>query len=146
MLTLDASSGLALAGGVLIGFASLLVMLATGKIAGISGMLSRVLLPRKGDTAWRVVFLVGLIVGAGVAFRMVETAAVFRTSGSLGQLVCAGLLVGVGTRLGGGCTSGHGVCGLGSGSRSSLVATLVFVGTGMATVFLLRHSGLFFPR
>lgn len=145
MLNFDAASGSALAGGVLIGLGSLLVMLATGKVAGISGMFSRVLHPRKGDTAWRVAFLAGLIVGAGVAFRTVEAAAVFRPVGSIGVLIVAGVLVGFGTRIGGGCTSGHGVCGVGRGSKSSIVATLVFVGTGMITVFLLRETGLIFP-
>ena len=142
MFTPDASWGLALAGGVMIGLASLLVMLVNGEIAGISGMLSRVLHPRKGDTVWRVVFLVGLIIGAGVVFRTVEAAAGFNPNGSLAQLIVAGVLVGFGTRIGGGCTSGHGVCGIGRGSKSSIVATLVFVGTGMIVVFLLRHTGI----
>lgn len=146
MLRLDASSGSALAGGVLIGLASLLVILATGKVAGISGMFSRVLHPQKGDTAWRVVFLVGLIAGAAVAFQLVATAAIFRPIGSVGLWVIAGVLVGFGTRIGGGCTSGHGVCGVGRGSKSSIVATFVFVGAGMLTVFLLRHAGFVFYR
>jgi uncharacterized protein len=145
MLHLDAASGFALAGGVMIGLASLLVMLATGKVAGISGIFSRVLQPRKGDIVWRVVFLVGLVAGAGLAFRAVEAAAVFRPAGSIGLLIIAGVLVGFGTRIGGGCTSGHGVCGVGRGSKSSIVATLVFVDTGMITVFLLRHTGFVFP-
>jgi uncharacterized membrane protein YedE/YeeE len=129
----------AFAGGVLIGLASLLVLLATGKIAGISGMLSRLLRPRQGDTAWRLVFLVGLVAGAALAFSWVESAAVFRPVRSLAAVGVAGLLVGFGTRLSGGCTSGHGVCGIGLGSKASLVATMVFMIAGMATVFVLRH-------
>ncbi|HEX2853084.1 MAG TPA: YeeE/YedE thiosulfate transporter family protein [Opitutaceae bacterium] len=130
----------ALAGGVLIGLASLLVLLATGKIAGISGMLSRMLRPRSGDTAWRLVFLVGLVAGAALAFSWIESAAVYRPVRSLAAIGVAGLLVGFGTRVGGGCTSGHGVSGIGQGSKSSFVATLVFVLAGMATVFVLHHT------
>lgn len=128
-----------LAGGVLIGLASLLVLLATGKIAGISGMLSRLLRPRPGDTAWRLVFLVGLVAGAALAFSSVENSALFRPVRSLAAIGLAGVLVGFGTRVGGGCTSGHGVCGIGLGSKASAVATLVFMIAGMMTVFVLRH-------
>lgn len=128
-----------LAGGVLIGLASLLVLLATGKIAGISGMLSRLLRPRPGDTAWRLVFLVGLVAGAALAFSWMESTAVFRPVRSLAAIGIAGLLVGFGTRVGGGCTSGHGVCGIGLGSKASFVATLVFMVAGMVTVFVLRN-------
>lgn len=146
MFSFNASWGSALAGGILIGLGSLLVMFTTGKVAGISGMFSRVLRPRKGDTAWRVAFLVGLVAGAGLAFQTLEAAAVFRPVGSIGLLVAAGILVGFGTRLGGGCTSGHGVCGVGRGSKSSIVATFLFVGSGMLTVMVLRHTGLVFPQ
>jgi uncharacterized protein len=135
-----------LAGGVLIGLGSLIVLLTNGKLAGISGMFSRVLRPRKGDTLWRVVFLFGLIVGTGMAFALVESAAVFRSVYSMTVMGVAGVLVGLGTRIGGGCTSGHGVCGIGLGLKSSLVATVVFVVTAMATVFLVRHTGLGFAQ
>lgn len=122
----------------------MLVLLATGKIAGISGMFSRMLRPRAGDTAWRVVFLVGLVAGAALAFSWMESTAVFRSVRSLGAFGVAGVLVGFGTRVGGGCTSGHGVCGIGLGSKASLVATVVFMIAGMATVFVLQHTGFGF--
>lgn len=136
----------ALAGGVLIGLASLLAVLATGKIPGISGMFSRLLSPRKGDTAWRVVFFLGLLVGAGVAFAVIEPASIYRPTRSLAAIVVAGVLVGFGTRLGGGCTSGHGVCGIGLGSRAALIATVIFMGAGMATVYMLSQYGPAFAR
>lgn len=132
----------ALAGGVMIGLASLLALLATGEIPGISGMFSRLIRPRPGDTAWRAVFFLGLIAGAGVAFATVEAASIYRPLRSLSGFILAGVLVGFGTRLGRGCTSGHGVCGLGLGSKNALVATLVFMGAGMATVFIVNHTGL----
>lgn len=134
----------ALAGGVLIGLASLLVLLATGTIPGISGILSRALRLRSGDIAWRLVFLVGLVAGAALAFSWVESAAVFRSVRSLVAMGVAGVLVGFGTRVGGGCTSGHGVCGIGLGSKASFVATLVFMLAGMATVFVLQYTRLGF--
>ena len=131
----------AIVGGVLIGLASLLVILATGRPLGISGMFSRSLFPRAGDWAWRLVFFAGLLAGAALAFHTVDAATLHRPVRSLAAIVIAGVLVGFGTRLGGGCTSGHGVCGLSLGSKSSLVATLVFMGAGVVTVFVLRHAG-----
>ena len=131
----------ALAGGGLIGLSSLLVILATGRPLGISGMFSRSLVPRAGDWAWRLIFFAGLLAGAALAFRTVDTASLYRPVRSLVALAVAGVLVGFGTRLGGGSTSGHGVCGLSLGSKNSLVATLVFMGAGMVTVFVLRHAG-----
>jgi uncharacterized membrane protein YedE/YeeE len=130
----------ALAGGVCIGLASLLALLATGKVPGISGIFSRVLRPQKGDTAWRVVFLLGLVAGAGGAFVWIAPAAVYRPDASLAWFVVAGVLVGFGTRLGGGCTSGHGVCGIGMGSKSAVMATVVFMVVAMITVYVLRHG------
>ena len=144
MPTLHAPWVQALGGGILIGLASLLVMFVSGKVAGISGIFSRVIYPRKDEFAWRAVFLFGLIAGAGVAFAWSETAAIFRPVGSLGTIGLAGLLVGFGTRIGRGCTSGHGVCGVGLGAKSSIVATVLFVIAGMATVFVLRHSVITF--
>jgi uncharacterized protein len=131
----------ALAGGCLIGLACLLVILATGHPLGISGFMSRVLQARSGDCAWRLVFFTGLLAGAAAAFYFIESATAYRPVRSLAVLAAAGLLVGFGTRLGGGCTSGHGVCGLSLGSKSSLVATLVFMGAGMLTVWVLRYVG-----
>lgn len=132
----------ALLGGVCIGLGSLLAAGASGRIPGISGLCSRLLTFRAGDTAWRAVFLVGLLAGAGIAFALIPPAAAFDSLRSLPVLAAAGLLVGFGTRIGGGCTSGHGVCGLGLGSKSALVATLVFMGTAVATVWLVHHTGL----
>jgi uncharacterized membrane protein YedE/YeeE len=131
----------ALAGGILIGLASLVAMAATGRVPGISGLFSRVLRPRSGEWAWRALFFVGLLAGAWVAFQWVDSAAVHRPVRSLAGIAVAGLLVGFGTRLGGGCTSGHGVCGLSMGSKSSFVATLIFMGAAAVTVFLLRAAG-----
>lgn len=128
-----------LLGGVLIGSASLVASAVTGKIPGISGLFSRVLRAKKSDTAWRVVFLLGLIAGAAFAFAVNAHAAVYRPVHSLVFLAVAGVLVGFGTRLSGGCTSGHGICGMGLGSRDSLIATVLFMVTGMLTVFVLSH-------
>jgi uncharacterized membrane protein YedE/YeeE len=127
-----------LAGGVLIGLASLGVLIATGRIAGISAMFSRVLWRRKDDALWRLVFLAGLIAGAALAFSWSDRAASFRPMRSIPLIAFAGILVGFGTRLGGGCTSGHGVCGVGRGSKSSIAATFIFVGVAMVTVFVVR--------
>src|SRR5690606_28486429 len=101
--------------------------------------------PRAGDTAWRAMFFVGLIGGAAAAFALVTPAANFRPVASLPLTVLAGLLVGFGTRLGGGCTSGYGVCGLGLGSKSALLATAAFMFSGIVTVFLIRHFGAAMP-
>lgn len=128
-----------LMGGMLIGLASLVVSAATGKIPGISGVFSRVLQPATQDRLWRLVFLLGLVIGAGLTFMLSLRASIYRPVGAWGFMLIAGLLVGLGTRLAGGCTSGHGVCGLGLGSRDSLVSTLIFVGTGVITVLVLRH-------
>ena len=130
----------ALLGGILIGVASWLAASASGKIPGISGVFSRILRPWSDDTRWRAAFLVGLVAGAAVAFGFVDAAATFRPGSSLVVTAVAGLLVGFGTRLGGGCTSGHGVCGLGLGSKSALVATVLFMAAGMLTVWLVRHG------
>jgi len=130
----------ALAGGILIGLSSLLAILATGKTLGISGMFSRTVWSRPDDRGWRIVFLVGLLAGAATAFFAVGSASLYRALAQPAVWVAlAGVLVGFGTRLGGGCTSGHGVCGLSLASKNSLVATLLFMGAGMFTVFLVRR-------
>ncbi len=128
----------ALAGGVLIGLAAVLLVLLNGRIAGISGVLAGLLKPAKGDVAWRAAFVLGLV-GAPLVYRLVAALPLPRIEAGYGALVLAGLLVGLGTRYGSGCTSGHGVCGLSRLSPRSLVATLAFMGTGFATVFVLRH-------
>lgn len=128
-----------LLGGILIGLASLLALVATGKIPGISGLFSRLLSPHAGRAAWRLMFFLGLLVGAGAAFAWLEPAMVYRPGRPLPAFAIAGLLVGLGTRVGGGCTSGHAVCGIGLGSRNALLATVLFMAAGMATVLALRH-------
>lgn len=133
----------ALIGGILIGFASLIATVLSGKIPGISGVFGHLLVPvRAGradvyaDKAWRLVFLIGLIGGAALSFSLWDSAALFRPMRPLWMMAVAGLLVGFGTRLGGGCTSGHGVCGVGMGAKDSIVATFIFVAVGMMTVLI----------
>jgi uncharacterized membrane protein YedE/YeeE len=128
-----------LLGGALIGLASAALLLANGRIAGVSGILGRCFLPERGDIAWRLAFLAGLPLGAALATRLAGDVHGFAITGSPVLLVAGGLLVGFGTQLGSGCTSGHGVCGIARGSRRSIVATLVFMATGAITVFVMRH-------
>ena len=127
----------ALAGGLLIGIASLIASAATGKIPGISGVLSKLFFFEPGDTLWRGLFLLGLIAGATGVFYLLNPA--YQPVKSLPLLAVAGLLVGFGTRLGGGCTSGHGVCGMGLGAKDSIIATLTFMAAGFATVYFTHH-------
>lgn len=128
----------ALAGGVLIGVAAGLMMLLSGRIAGISGILGGLLRPVAGESGWRLAFLAGLL-AAPLAYALVATLPTLVVEAGYPVLVAAGLLVGAGTRFGAGCTSGHGVCGLSRRSWPSLVATLCFMATGFATVFVVRH-------
>lgn len=129
----------AFAGGLLIGLAAALLILFEGRIAGISGIVGGLLQPlRKGDVAWRLAFALGLV-AAPLLYRTLQTLPPSRIEAGWATLVVAGLLVGFGSRLGSGCTSGHGVCGLSRRSPRSLVATLVFMGAGFATVFAARH-------
>ena len=129
----------ALIGGILIGLGSLLAVLATGRPLGISGVVSRILGGDRGEVSWRLVFLGGLVGGAMLATALFSEIVDFRPQPSLTVMAVAGLLVGFGTRVGGGCTSGHGVCGLSLGSKSGLVATVVFMAVGMVTVYVMRH-------
>lgn len=128
----------ALLGGLLIGLASAMVVLLNGRIAGISGILGGLLRPTKGDLSWRIAFLLGLIV-APLVFSVVAPLPDVQVDADMTALIVAGLLVGIGTRYGSGCTSGHGVCGLSRLSPRSLVATLAFMLAGFATVFIVRH-------
>ena len=129
----------ALAGGVLIGLAATLLLWLNGRVAGVSGIFSGVIFPSQGDVAWRYAFLIGLIVAGGTYMAFVPGAALPRTDYSRPTLIAAGLLVGFGARMGGGCTSGHGVCGLGRLSLRSLVAVLTFMATAMITTYLVKH-------
>ncbi|MGQ0548018.1 MAG: YeeE/YedE family protein [Betaproteobacteria bacterium] len=128
----------ALAGGVLIGLAAVWLLAASGRIAGISGILHGLFADPPGDRGWRMAFLAGLIV-AGALWHLFAGPVPLREGLGLGWIAAAGLLVGYGTRVGGGCTSGHGVCGLGRLSLRSLVAVAVFMATGMVAVFVVRH-------
>jgi uncharacterized membrane protein YedE/YeeE len=128
----------ALLGGALIGLSASALLAFTGRIAGISGIVGGLLRPRAGDIAWRAAFALGLLSGGGILRLLDPSALALAGLPGLPVVVLAGLLVGVGTHLGNGCTSGHGVCGISRGSRRSLVATLAFMLTGMLTVWLTR--------
>lgn len=126
------------AGGVLIGLAAAMLILVNGRVAGISGIVGGLFVPRRGDVTWRLAFIAGLL-GAPLLALLIGVRSAPRIDAGLGLLLAAGLLVGVGTSYASGCTSGHGVCGLSRLSPRSLVATLAFMAAGMLTVFLLRH-------
>jgi uncharacterized protein len=128
-----------LAGGVLIGVAAAMLVLLNGRIAGISGIMGGLLMAERADTGWRVAFLLGLL-AAPIGFYFFKAMPIARIDAGFGTLVTAGLLVGIGTSYGAGCTSGHGVCGLSRLSPRSLVATLAFMAAGMLTVFIVRHA------
>lgn len=130
----------ALFGGALIGLASALLMLLTGRVAGISGILGGTLLSTAGDRAWRLAFIAGLIAAPLAAGLLGNPLAEAQMPASWAVIVAAGLLVGFGTRLASGCTSGHGICGMARLSRRSIVATMVFMATAVLTVAIVRHS------
>lgn len=130
----------ALAGGALIGLSAVLLMVADGRIAGISGIAANAIDPATppGDRGWRIAFLVGLVLGPVLLapFTVVQLP---RITPDATLLLAAGLLVGIGTQIGSGCTSGHGICGIARLSPRSLVATAVFMAVATATVFISRH-------
>jgi uncharacterized protein len=126
-------------GGALIGLSAVLVLFGLGRIAGVSGIYGGLLQPRSGDFAWRLAFVLGLLGGGLVMVAIAPQRFSLGLDRTLLTVACAGLLVGIGTRMGNGCTSGHGVCGVGRGSTRSLIATLTFMTTGILTVFLTRH-------
>ena len=130
-----------LAGGLLLGVAASLLFIYSGRILGITGILEGVLPPKLGDTAWRFSFLLGLMLSPWVGQWLLPADGMHapQIDASWPMLVVAGLLVGVGTRWGAGCTSGHGICGLSRLSLRSLIATLSFMATGFVTVFVIRH-------
>ncbi|MEC4718366.1 MULTISPECIES: YeeE/YedE family protein [Noviherbaspirillum] len=127
-----------LAGGLLIGMATAMFLLFNGRIAGISGVVGGLLRPATGDVAWRVAFVLGIVV-APLAFGLVAPLPEVQIDAGTVTLIAAGLLVGVGTRYGSGCTSGHGVCGLSRRSPRSFVATASFMLAGFVTVYVVRH-------
>ncbi|WP_119718918.1 YeeE/YedE family protein [Cognatilysobacter tabacisoli] len=127
----------ALLGGALIGLAAVVLLWSIGRIAGISGIANHAIEQRDGRD-WRIAFLLGLVVAAGLWFTV--SGATPRSGFPMPWLVAGGLLVGFGTRLGSGCTSGHGICGLARLSKRSLVAVATFMGAGVATVYVLRHA------
>lgn len=130
-----------LGGGIVLGLASAIFILFNGRILGISGILGGLMSPRMGDIGWRLSFLLGMAAAPAVFVWLAPAGWVSapRIDAGYGLIVLAGLLVGLGTRYGSGCTSGHGVCGLSRLSPRSLVATLTFMGAGFAIVFVLRH-------
>jgi uncharacterized membrane protein YedE/YeeE len=128
----------ALAGGLLIGLAASLLLLLNGRIAGISGILGGMLRPAKNDVSWRIAFLGGLIL-APLVYAIAAPLPAVQIDAGTAMLLAAGLVVGIGTRYGSGCTSGHGVCGLSRLSPRSLVATLAFMLAGFVTVLVVRH-------
>jgi uncharacterized protein len=125
-------------GGALIGVAAVMFVLLNGRIAGISGIVGGLASARPGDRAWRLAFLAGLVL-TPLLYGLVSAVPAARIDADFTLLVIAGLLVGIGTRYGAGCTSGHGVCGLSRLSPRSLVATLCFMCAGFATVYVMRH-------
>lgn len=133
-----------LAGGIILGVASAIFILVNGRILGISGILGGLLPPKRGDTFWRVSFLLGFAAAPMVFHAVVPTQYIIapRIDATEMMVVIAGLLVGIGTRYASGCTSGHGVCGLSRLSPRSLVATLSFMGAGFAMVYVMRHLAI----
>ena len=129
-----------LIGGLLIGLATTLMLLLNGRIAGISGIVGGLLTRKGSEVGWRAMFVAGLLLGAFVYMLATGGALPVRIEASLPIVVVAGLLVGFGTRLSSGCTSGHGVSGLARFSKRSIVATSVFMGAGIVTVFLTHHT------
>lgn len=127
-----------LAGGAVIGLAVAALILLNGRIAGISGIVGGLFKMQKGDMAWRIAFVAGLV-AAPLIWQVFVSLPAIRIEGSYAAMAIAGLAVGIGTRYGSGCTSGHGVCGLSRLSPRSIIATLVFMGTGFAMVYVIRH-------
>lgn len=128
-----------LIGGALIGLAAALLLIANGRIAGVSGILGGVMSPVRGDVAWRVLFIVGLWFGGLIYWMTLGQLFAVEVEAAWPTLIAAGLLVGFGTRVGSGCTSGHGVCGIARVSRRSITATLTFMVTAIITVLITHH-------
>ena len=128
-----------LVGGGLIGLAATMLLLFNGKIAGISGILGSTFFTDNSDRVWRLMFLLGLPLGAAFGAWLTSDALGFEIARNPLLLIVAGALVGIGTQLGHGCTSGHGVCGVARGSRRSIIATVTFMATAGVTVYVMRH-------
>lgn len=133
----------ALFGGVLIGTAVSLMLLWNGRVTGISGIINGALSPVKGDTLWRVLFMGGLFLGGLVMGQLKPAVFTNTVNSETWTTVVAGLLVGFGTIMGSGCTSGHGICGISRMSPRSLVATIVFMAAGIAAVYVFRKLGVY---
>jgi len=134
----------ALLGGILIGLSAFILLFTIGRIAGISGITANLLSrtdknATNDDKSWRVVFVIGLVIGAALYQFLIGNELPFREPPSTSLLIIAGLLVGFGTHLGSGCTSGHGVCGIGRFSKRSIIATILFMFFAGVTVFVTRH-------
>ena len=129
----------AIIGGAMIGAASAMLLVLSGRLAGVSGIMAGLLPPKRGDIDWRILFIGGLLVGTFIYRAFAGEG--YEVSFSMGwpAIIIGGLLTGIGTRLGGGCTSGHGVCGMGRLSPRSTVATVTFMAAGAVTVFIARH-------
>ena len=132
----------ALTGGIIIGFAVVLFFYTTGRLAGISGIFANAL-TRKLNRSSNLLFLLGLVVGPMGYFYLSEATINFEITNSYILIIIAGFLVGLGTRMGGGCTSGHGICGISRISVRSIIATITFIFTGMLTVFILQQFGMY---
>ena len=128
----------ALAGGAVIGLAAVLLILLNGRIAGISGIVGGLFTAGGREAGWRVAFIAGLV-AAPLVWQLFQPLPLIRIDASHAALAAAGLIVGIGTRYGSGCTSGHGVCGISSGSPRSVAATVIFMAAGVLTVYLVRH-------
>jgi hypothetical protein len=129
----------AITGGLLIGISACVLLLFTGRIAGLSGIINGIIKPEKDELFWRTIFVISLLAGAAIHYYFFSHPAFIKDTFSPYMMVAGGFLVGFGTRLGGGCTSGHGVCGLGRLSLRSLIATITFMLTAVITVYIFRH-------
>lgn len=129
----------AITGGLLIGISACVLLLFAGRIAGLSGIINGIIRPEKGELSWRVIFVVSLLTGAAIHYYFFSHPAFIKDTFSPILMLVGGFLVGFGTHLGGGCTSGHGVCGLGRLSLRSLIATITFMLTAVITVYIFRH-------
>ncbi|GAL31105.1 probable transmembrane protein [Vibrio variabilis] len=127
-----------LLGGMLLGVSATLLLLFNGKIAGISGIVGRIYKAKTGDTSWRVLFVLGMVFGGVLSAKWLGIAPAEMVV-STPLVIVSGLLVGIGTKLGNGCTSGHGICGMGRLSKRSIAATMTFMGVAMVTTFVMLH-------